>query len=90
MPTPEESERMISRLRATLEAQVGTNGKCYFPCNQCMGLKRRRLVRKIVERHCWMYGHCEGGNTFHPMKEEHLLYECSRTNILFVIMLLVN
>jgi hypothetical protein len=65
MPTPEESERMIARLRVALEAQVG--GKCYFPCNQCRGLKRRRLVRKTVERHCWRYGHCEGGHTYHPM-----------------------
>jgi len=67
MPTPEESQRTIARLRDALEAQVSTNGKCYFLCNQCMDLKRRRLVRKIVERHCFMCGHCEGGNTFHPM-----------------------
>jgi hypothetical protein len=31
MPTPEESERMIASLRATWEALVGTDGKCYFP-----------------------------------------------------------
>jgi hypothetical protein len=31
MPTPEESERMIARLRVAWEALVGTDGKCYFP-----------------------------------------------------------
>jgi len=30
MPTPEESERMIVRLRVALEARVG-DGKFYFP-----------------------------------------------------------
>jgi hypothetical protein len=35
MPTLEESEKTIARLRAALEAHVGTNGKCYCPCNQC-------------------------------------------------------
>jgi hypothetical protein len=29
--------------------------------------KEEELVRKIVERHCFMYGHCEGGRTFRPM-----------------------
>ena len=67
MPTPKENQRTIARLRDALEAQVGTNGKCYFPCNQCRGSKRRRFVRKIDEIHCFTYGHCEGGHTFCPM-----------------------
>jgi hypothetical protein len=67
MPTPEESERMIAMLRDALEAQVNNDEICCFPCNQCRGLKRRRLVRKIVERHCWTYGHCERGHPYLPM-----------------------
>lgn len=31
-------------------------------------MKRKRVVRKIVEKHCFTYGNCGGGNTFHPMK----------------------
>jgi hypothetical protein len=67
MPTSEESERMIAILRDALEAWVNTDGKCYFPCNQCKDLKRIRLVRKKVERHYWRYGHCEGRHTYCPM-----------------------
>jgi hypothetical protein len=67
MPTPEESERTIARLRDAWEALVGTDGKCYFPCYECRGLKRRRVVRKTTEKHCFTYGHCEGGHTFRPM-----------------------
>jgi hypothetical protein len=32
MPTPEESQRMIARLRTAWEAQVSIDGKFYFPC----------------------------------------------------------
>jgi hypothetical protein len=67
MPTPEEIQRTVARLIYAWEAQVDTDGKCYCPCNQCTILKRRKLVRKIVERHFFTYGNCEGGHTFHPM-----------------------
>jgi hypothetical protein len=67
MPTPEESQRIVPRLRDAWEALVGTDGKCHFPCNEWRGLKRRRFVREKTERHCFMYEHCEGGHTFHHM-----------------------
>jgi hypothetical protein len=63
--TCEDNERTLVRLREALEAHGDM--KCYFPYNECMGLNRKRLVRKIVERHCWRYGHCEGRYTYHPM-----------------------
>jgi hypothetical protein len=63
--TDEENERMLARLRVTLEAQG--DGKCYFPCNQCKDSNRRRLVRKTIEVHCWRYGNVEGGYIYCPM-----------------------
>jgi hypothetical protein len=63
--TPEESERMLARLRATLEAQG--DEKCYFPCNQCRGFNRRIFVRKTIEKHCCRNEHYEGGYTYCSM-----------------------
>ena len=35
--------------------------KCYCPCTQCRGMKRRRLVRETFRKHFSQYGHMEGG-----------------------------
>jgi hypothetical protein len=67
MPTTQESQRTVAGLRDGWETHVDSDGKCYFPCNQCKGLKIIILVRKTTKIHCFMYGHCEGGHTFRPI-----------------------
>jgi hypothetical protein len=70
--TDEENERNIARLKVTLEAKGNVKLEC--PCNKCRGFNRRRLVRKTIERHCWINGHVEGGFTYRPMVSYLLLY----------------
>jgi hypothetical protein len=62
--TTNENERNLSRLRATLEAMG--NGKCYFPCYDCRGLKKKLLIT-IAQRHCREKGHTEGGYEYCPL-----------------------
>ena len=45
-----ENARKLAQLRAELEARG--DGKCYFPCSDCRGLQRRRILRTTTERHC--------------------------------------
>ena len=45
-----ENARKLAQFRATLEARG--DGKCYFPCSDCRGLQRRRILRTTTERHC--------------------------------------
>jgi hypothetical protein len=63
--TPEENDRMLQRLFAALEAKG--DRKCYFPCNQCRGFNRRRLLITTTERHCRQFGHIEGGYEYRPL-----------------------
>ena len=37
------------------------DGKCYFPCTQCRGFKRRRILISTATKHCREHGHTEGG-----------------------------
>jgi hypothetical protein len=37
-----ENDRKLAQFRAALEARG--DGKCYFPCYDCRGLQRRRLL----------------------------------------------
>lgn len=55
----EQNEETITRLWATLKRKG--DGKCYCPCNNCKGLKMRRLLITIAKKHCRQHGHVEGG-----------------------------
>jgi len=37
-----ENARRLAQVTAALEARG--DGKCYCPCNDCMGLQRRRIL----------------------------------------------
>ena len=37
------------------------DGKCYCPCTQCMGFKRRIIKITTTRKHCREHGHAEGG-----------------------------
>ena len=42
------------------------DGKCYCPCTQCSGFKRRRILISTATKHCKEHGHAEGGNEYRP------------------------
>jgi hypothetical protein len=60
-----ENDRILARLRAALE--VRGDGKCYFPCYDCKGLKKKRLLITTAQIHCREKGHVEGGYEYHPL-----------------------
>jgi hypothetical protein len=60
-----ENDRKIARLRATLEARG--DGNFYFPCYDCRGLQRKRLLITTTERHRREKGHAEEGYEYHPL-----------------------
>jgi len=41
------------------------DGKCYFPCRNCKGLRPRRILIKSTEKHCRDYEHAKGGHEYH-------------------------
>ena len=63
--TLEENQAILARLFATLEERG--DGKCYFPCNRCKGLKRRRLLIRTTKKYSRNNGHDEGGHEYFPM-----------------------
>ena len=60
-----ENARKISQFRVKLEARG--DGKCYFPCFDCRGLQRRRILITTIERHFREKGHTEGGYEYNPL-----------------------
>jgi hypothetical protein len=42
------------------------DGRCYFPCKKCKGIKRRRINRSTTRKHCLEHGHLEGGTNITP------------------------
>ena len=42
------------------------DGKCYYPCSQCRGLKMRRINITTTKIHCREYGHADGGHDYRP------------------------
>ena len=60
----EENNKRYFEFKEALE--VKDNGKCYFPCNDCRGLKTRRILGTSVEKHCKEKGHAEGGLNIVP------------------------
>jgi hypothetical protein len=60
-----ENDRKLARLRVELEAR--SDGKHYFPCYDCRGLQKKRVLITTTQRHCREKGHAEGGYEYHPM-----------------------
>ena len=42
------------------------DGKCYCPCTQFRGFKRRRILISKTTKHYREHGHAEGGNEYRP------------------------
>ena len=60
-----ENARKLAQFRAELE--VRGDGKCYFPCSDCMDLQRRIFLITTAEIHCREKGHAEGGYEYRPL-----------------------
>ena len=67
-----ENERTLGRLRESLEAKG--DGTCYFPCIQCMGLNRGRLLKTIAKKYCRKYRNTEGGMIIIPWQVNHYMF----------------
>ena len=76
-----ENARKLAQFRVALE--VRGYGKCYFPCSDCRGLQRRRILITTIERHCREKGHAEGGYEYCP-----LLRGYSILNVFYVIVIM--
>ena len=61
----DQNRELLARLCDGLKRK--SDGKCYCPCSQCRGFKRRRINITIDKRHFREYGHCEGGHHYHPL-----------------------
>ena len=65
IPDPNENNRqLLARLWDV--AKRRSDRKCYCPCTQCRGFKRRRILISIDTKHCKEHGHAEGGNEYRP------------------------
>ena len=65
IPDPNEDNRQfLARLWDA--AKRRGDGKCYCPCTQCRGFKRRRILISTATKHCREHGHTEGGNEYRP------------------------
>ena len=67
-----ENARNLAQFRVELEARV--DGKSYFPCSDCKGLQRRRILITTVERHCREKGHAEGGYEYFPLVRGYSIF----------------
>ena len=67
-----ENARKLAQFRAALEARG--DGKCYFPCFDCRGLQRRRILIMTVGRHCRKKGHAEGGYEYRPLVRRYSIF----------------
>ena len=65
IPDPNKNNwQLLARLWDA--AKQKGDGKYYFPCIQCKGFKRRRILISTSTKHCGEHGHTEGGNEYHP------------------------
>ena len=46
----EQNRQLLARLWDGLKRR--DDGKCYFPCSQCKGFKRRRILITTTRKHC--------------------------------------
>ena len=80
--TWEENNKSYVEIKATLE--VKGDEKCYFPCNDCRGLKMRRILRIIDEKHYKDKGDTEEGYEYHP------LVRCYSLHTVLAILLIMH
>ena len=60
IPYPKEQNRqLLARLWDRLKRKG--DGKCYCPCSQCMGFKRRRIKITTTRKDRREHRHTEGG-----------------------------
>ena len=65
IPDPNEQNRqLLARLWDGLKRKG--DGKCYCPCSQCRGFKRRRIKITTTRKDCREHGHTKGGNESCP------------------------
>lgn len=62
---PKQNKETIARLWSRFKRNG--DGKCYFPCKKCKGLKNRRILITTAQRHCRQHDHIEGGKDFFPL-----------------------
>ena len=60
----EDNQQLLAKLWDA--AKRRGDGKCYCPCTQCRGFKRRRILISTATKHCREHGHAEGGNEYRP------------------------
>ena len=60
----EDNRQLLARLWDAVKRRG--DGKCYCPCTQCRGFKRRRILISTTTKHCREHGHAEGGNEYCP------------------------
>ena len=60
----EHNRQFIARLWDGLKRM--RDGKCYCPCSQCRGFKRRIIKITTTIKHCREHGHAEGGHECRP------------------------
>ena len=59
IPDPnEKNQKFLARLRDAMKG--GEDGKCYCPCTQCRGFKRRIILISTATKHCREHGHSKG------------------------------
>ena len=81
--TWEKNNKRYAEFKEALE--VKGDGKCYFPCNDCRGLRTRIILRISDEKHCKEKGHAEGGFEYRPLVIRYSLH----INVLLVIVLIM-
>ena len=67
-----ENARKLAQFSVALEARG--DGKLCFPCSDCRGLQRIRILRTTAERHCREKGHAEGGYEYHPLVRGYSIF----------------
>ena len=60
----EQNQQFVSRLWDGLKRK--DDGKCYCPCSQCRGFKRRRIKITTTRKYYREHGHAEGGHEYRP------------------------
>ena len=58
-----QNRQLLARLWDGLKRKG--DGKCYCPCSQGKGFKRRRIKITTTKKHCREHGHAEGGHEYH-------------------------
>ena len=59
LDTNEQNRQLLVSLWDGLKRKG--DGKCYYPCSQCRGFKRRRIKITTTKKICSEHGHGEGG-----------------------------